>query len=158
MNDFIIVPMETEAEMDEKGYVHWKAWHETYSGLMPDEYLEKITEEKCTAMAHRFPKNTLLLKVNNRVVGFACYRISEAPNEANELMALYLLKEYHGRKMGYALANAVFENLPMERKTFLWVLKGNDRAIRFYERYGFSFTGEEKEAPFGVELKMEIIK
>lgn len=158
MNDFIIVPMETEAEMDEKGYVHWKAWHETYSGLMPDEYLEKITEEKCAAMAHRFSKNTLLLKVNNRVVGFACYRISEAPNEANELMALYLLKEYHGRKMGYALANAVFEKLSKDRKTFLWVLKGNDRAIRFYERYGFSFTGEEKEAPFGVELKMEIIK
>ena len=33
----------------------------------------------------------------------------------------------------------------------LWVLDGNERAIRFYERYGFRFDGAEKTIRLGEE-------
>jgi len=39
----------------------------------------------------------------------------------------------------------------------VWVLKGNERAIRFYERYGFRFDGTEQEIKLGTsntELRM----
>lgn len=37
---------------------------------------------------------------------------------------------------------------------FLWVLEGNDRAIRFYEKAGFRLTGETKvEKLQGAQLR-----
>lgn len=35
MPPYKIRPMETETEMDGKGYVHYKSWQETYPGLVP---------------------------------------------------------------------------------------------------------------------------
>ncbi len=33
-------------------------------------------------------------------------------------------------------------------------LKGNDKAIRIYHRYGFQFDGAEKVSAYGTELRM----
>ena len=57
----------------------------------------------------------------------------------------------------YELMNAAFERLAEYPKVAVWVLKGNDRAIRFYERYGFRFDGAEAEIMLGspnTELRM----
>ncbi len=156
MTDYTIVPMTTEAEMEEKGRVHWQAWHETYCGLMPEAYLDNLTLDRCIAMAKKFPENTLLLKIEGRTVAFSCFSMGETPDDENELVALYLLREFHGRGLGLSLMNAVCALLPKNRRTVLWVLEGNVRAIRFYERYGFRFTGEVKDTPFGKELQMSI--
>ena len=40
---YLIKPMETAAEMDGKGYVHWKSWQETYTGLIDQHYLNTRT-------------------------------------------------------------------------------------------------------------------
>lgn len=53
--------------------------------------------------------------------------------------------------------NAALEKLSAYRKIAVWVLKGNDRAIRFYERYGFRFDGTEADIMLGTpnkELRM----
>ena len=105
MIEYEICPMTTEAEMDEKGYIHWKSWHETYNGLMPDDYLKNITLEKCIKMAHKWPQNTYLLKANNKTIGFSCIGKTNDTKAANEVIAIYLLKEYHGQKLGYTLLN-----------------------------------------------------
>ncbi len=47
-----IKPMETEYEIQGKGYVHCRSWHETYTGLVDEDYLRGITEEKCDTIAH----------------------------------------------------------------------------------------------------------
>ena len=154
MMSFEIIPAFNEKDLDEKGYVHWKSWQETYSNMMPNDFLSNITLEKCVIMAHKQPQNTLLLKVDGRVVGFSCYKESMNSELANELIALYLLKEYHGQKLGYALLNATIKKMKNGRDVLLWVLKGNDRAIRFYKRCGFVFTGKEKNLPFGTEIQM----
>lgn len=148
--------MMTENEMNEKGYVHWKSWHETYTGLMPDDYLKNITLEKCIKMAHKWPQNTFLLKVNHKTVGFSCIGKSSDTKDANEVIAIYLLKEYHGQKLGYALLNETVSRFSDNAKIVLWVLKGNDKAIDFYKRFGFDFNGNQKILPFGVELQMEM--
>lgn len=154
MTEYEICRLTTDAEMDEKGFVHWKSWHETYAGLMPAEYLRNVTLEKCVKMAHKFPQNTLLLKVDNRVVGFSCFGTSADDAKANEVIALYLLAEFHGKQLGYALLKHTVALFGNRRPIILWVLKGNDRAIRFYQRFGFEYTGKEKACPFGVELQM----
>ena len=151
MTAFEIVPMTTESEMDEKGYVHWKSWQETYTDLMPKAFLETLTLEKCVKMAHKWHQNTLLLKLDGKVAGFCCFRTSE---EESEILALYLLREYHGKKLGYALLKQTMTEMDPNTSTVLWVLDGNQRAIDFYKKFGFAFTGNEKVTPFGKELQM----
>ena len=155
MIEFEICPMVSEAEMDEKGYVHYKSWQETYIGLMPDEYLKNLTLEKCVEMAHKFPQNTHLLKVDGKTVGFSCICKRE---DATEIVAIYLLKEYHGKRLGYELLKHTISAYCDNTKVILWVLDGNERAISFYKRFGFKFTGAEKQLPFGKELQMEYNK
>lgn len=156
MSNFTITPMVTEEEMDGKGLVHWQTWQETYKGLMPEEYLKNMTTEKCVEMAHRWPQNTLLLKVDNKVVGFSCY--GENSEGDGEIIAIYLLAEYQGQKLGYTLMNAAFDQMPDKKKVTLWVLEGNEKAIRFYKRYGFQFDGVEKQCSVGTELRMAITR
>ena len=39
MDQYTFKPMETEAEMDGKGYVHYQSWQETYAGLVDADFL-----------------------------------------------------------------------------------------------------------------------
>lgn len=159
MSEFVIKPMETEDEINGKGYVHYKSWQETYAGLVDAGYLDGHTLEKTVKTAHRWLDNILVAKDGDRVIGFVgygAYRDDTLPGYG-EIFALYVLKDYHGKRVGYGLMNAAFEKLAAYRKVAVWVLKGNDRAIRFYERYGFHFDGTEAEIILGTpntELRM----
>ena len=62
MGKYVIKAMESEDEIDGKGYVHYKSWHETYTGLVDAGYNEKQTLEKCIATAHKWPENFLIVK------------------------------------------------------------------------------------------------
>ncbi len=159
MGGYTIKPMESEEEIDGKGYVHYKSWHETYPGLIDAGYLEGITLEKCTAIARRWPENIIVAKDGERVIGFVgcgAYRDGTLPGHG-EVFSIYVLQEYQGQKVGYELMSAALERLSDYRKVAVWVLKGNDRAIRFYERYGFRFDGARAELMLGspnTELRM----
>ena len=154
-----IIPMTTTEDIDGKGYVHWKTWHETYTGLIDTSYMEKMTLETCVDMARRWPQNTMVAKDGDKVIGFVCYgeHHAEGLKNCGEVFAIYVLAEYYGWKVGYSLMNAAIEKLAEYGKVVLWVLKGNDRAIRFYQRYGFCFDGTEREVKLGThktELRM----
>ncbi len=159
MHEYIIKKMESEDEINGKGYVHYKSWHETYTGLVDMGYLEKLTLEKCTAIAHRWLDNIIVAKDGEKVVGFVAYGAyrDDAFPAYGEVFAIYVLAEYHGRRIGYELMNAALEKLSAYKKIAVWVLKGNDSAICFYERYGFRFDGTEAEVMLGTpnkELRM----
>ncbi|MGN0350927.1 MAG: GNAT family N-acetyltransferase [Roseburia sp.] len=83
--------------------------------------------------------------------------IEKCFENAGEIFALYVLKDYQHQKIGLALMNAAFEHLKDFRTIVLWVLKGNEHAIHFYETYGFSFDGASEEIILGTtntELRM----
>ncbi len=159
MTDYIIKPMETDEEIDGKGYVHYKSWQKTYAGLMDAEYLKSVTEEKCKQMSHQWTDNILVAKDGEKVVGFVAYGKyrDEDSTDLGEVFAIYVLTDYYGKKIGYELMNAAFEKLSAYQKIAVWVLKGNERAILFYKRYGFKFDGMEQEIMLGTpntELRM----
>lgn len=156
--EFIIHNMCME-DMDGKGYVHWKSWQDTYQGLVDQNYLDNLTLDKCVEMARLWPNNILVAKEEDKVIGFTAYGKYRDGDLADcgEIMAIYVLKEYHNQKIGYALMNAAFEKLKEHPQVVVWVLRGNDPAIKFYERYGFQFDGVSKEIMVGtpnVELRM----
>ena len=159
MFNYTIKLMESEEEIKGKAYVHYKSWHETYRDLVDAKYLESITLEKCNTIAHQWRDNIIVAKDKERVIGFVGCSVCQNSTLSNygEIFALYVLQEYHGKKVGYELMNAAFKKLSDFKKIVVWVLKGNEKAIRFYERYGFHLNGEEKEIILGSprkEIKM----
>ena len=99
--------IETEDEIRGKAFVHWKAWHEAYTGLISQEYLDRLTLEVCEKMAFGRTDNIFVAKDGDRVVGFAVYgdRGEENP-ETGEIIAIYVLAEYYGKGVGRQLMKA----------------------------------------------------
>ena len=159
MSNYIIKQMKTDEETIGKAYVHYKSWQETYPGLIDSEYLKGITLEKCTDTAFKWRDNIIVAKDGDKVIGFAAYgsyRDGSLPGHG-EVYAIYVLKDHYGKGVGYDLMNAAFDRLADYDKIAVWVLKGNERAIRFYERCGFRFDGESAEIMLGtpnLELRM----
>ena len=159
MKKVVIKRMESEDEINGKGYVHYQSWHETYTGLVDAGYMERLTPEKCIETVHKWPDNILVAKDGEKVVGFVgygAYRDDTLP-DCGEVFAIYVLAEYHGQRVGCKLMKAAIDKLSAYKKIAVWVLKGNERAIRFYERFGFRFDGTEAEIMLGTpntELRM----
>lgn len=157
--DITVKQMESDSEIRGKAYVHWKSWQDAYAGLVDQSYLDNHTLEKCTDIAFRWQDNLLVAKENDKVVGFVgygAYRDDTLP-EAGEVFAIYILKEYYDKKVGYKLMSAAIEKLSEYKKIAVWVLEGNHRAIKFYERCGFRFDGTKKQITLGTvntELRM----
>lgn len=61
-----------------------------------------------------------------------------------KLERLYLLREYYSLKLGHRLMafNIELSKRQGQEGMWLYVWKGNDRAIRFYERAGFVIVGD----------------
>jgi ribosomal protein S18 acetylase RimI-like enzyme len=152
-----IVPMTSEAEAKGKAYVHCAAWKQAYRGLLSQDYLDARTLELSEEMALRAfhaGYSTLLAKDGDEVVGFADYgpyRGDDIPN-AGEVYAIYLLSDYYDRGVGARLMSAALQGMPDRDKVVVWVLEGNERAIRFYERFGFRFDGKSQTLNLGGEV------
>ena len=151
---FEIRKMETNEEIRGKAYVHWKSWQESYSGLIDQNYLDALTLEKCEAIAYRWPDNILIAKADGNVIGFCGYGQcrDEDVQDAGEIFAIYVLQEYQGRGIGSALMQAALDQLAYDR-IVLWVLQGNEKAIRFYQKCGFSFDGCGKDIMLGSAVR-----
>lgn len=108
-----IKPMESEDEIKGKSYVHWKSWHEAYSGIVNWTYLDNFTLEKCTKIAFRWLDNILVAKDDDRIVGFigyGAYRDDTLP-KTGEVFSIYILKEYYNQGVGYKLMSQALEKL-----------------------------------------------
>ena len=156
-NDSIIIKIaETDEELCGRGYVHCTSWQEAYRGIVCDRYLDTMTVEATTARARQFPENTLLAKDKEKVVGFAVYGPSRDEDlmDAGEVVVIYVLSEYYDRNIGYRLMNEAISRLKEYNTIFVWVLEKNERAIRFYQRYGFEFDGCKKEWNLGTPVSI----
>ena len=123
----IIKRLETKDEIKGKAAVHYQAWKEAYVGLVNQDFLDRRTMEMSLQSAQWAFDNgiaTSIAKDGERVVGFVDFG-------------------------GYALMKRAFDALSEYPQTAVWVLTGNERAIRFYKRCGFEFDGEKKEIELG---------
>ena len=153
MHDFQLKIPQTDAEIKGMGGVMYNSWQETYKGLMDEEYLKTVTPKKCERIAAFQKNDSLIAKIGEEVVDFVACGACRDENSADtgEIYAIYVLAAHQGKKVGYRLMNAAMDRLDGYDKIVLWVLKGNEKAIRFYEQYGLFFDGGEKKATLGSE-------
>ena len=150
----IIKTMETPEEIEGKSLVHWKTWREAYDNLLPAEYQETMTLDRCRFFSQKYPENTLIAMDGKKVVGFISYgNFRDEAIQAGEIIALYVLKDYYGKGVSEQLMHAAFVALDHFSEIYLWVLKDNKRAIAFYQKMGFAFDGQEKILKLGKPVK-----
>lgn len=142
----ITIRLMNENDYEGKGYVHYQSWIETYTGLIDQNYLKTRTLEKCIEIAKKYPDNTFVCDVDGKIVGFACYGQSrnEDLDNAGEIFAIYVLKEYQNKGIGKMLMDACFHALKDYKKIVVWALSTNDKAIGFYKHLGFIEDGKTK--------------
>lgn len=150
----IIKSMETPKEIEGKSLVHWQMWREAYDDLLPAEFQETMTLERCRLFSQKYPENTLIVIGDLKVVGFISYgNFRDETMQAGEIIALYVLKDYYGKGIAQKLMKAALTALNHFSEIFLWVLKDNKRAIAFYQKMGFTFDGQEKILELGKPIK-----
>lgn len=146
--------METPEEIEGKSLVHWQTWREAYDDLLPEEFQETMTLEKCRFFSQKYPENTLIAMDGKKVVGFISYgNYRDKTIQAGEIIALYVLKDYYGKGVSKQLMHAAFVALDQFPEIYLWVLKDNKRAIAFYQKMGFTFDGQEQILKLGKPVK-----
>jgi len=155
--DGVVIRRGTPADAEALAHLHVDVWDEAYTGLVPQGILDD-RREKVAERVERWrdilgqERTTWLAEDREGLIGFA----SVGPARDNdmddlpELWALYVRAAYWGTGVGYAL----FETAIGDRAAYLWVLAGNERAIRFYERQGFRLDGTEDEHDEGVHVRM----
>jgi GNAT superfamily N-acetyltransferase len=132
--------------------VHVDSWRHTYRGVLPDEYLDRLSVDDRESMwlgafADPDPKSgALVAEADGHLVGFASFGLSrdeDAPDGTGEVPAIYVEPAALGTGVGRELFAAVTETLRdagFTRAT-LWVLEANASARRFYEKAGWSWDG-----------------
>ena len=150
----IIKTMETPEQIEGKSLVHWQTWREAYDDLLPADFQETMTLEKCRFFSQKYPENTLIAMDGKKVVGFISYgNFCDEAIQAGEIIALYVLKDYYGKGVSKQLMHAAFVALDQFSEIYLWVLKDNKRAIAFYQKMGFTFDGQEQILKLGKPVK-----
>ena len=127
--------------------IHVDAWRAAYVGIMPDDHLASLSvdEREATwreAIAAGQPE-LLVARREARVIGwvsFGAARDKGAAADIGELWAIYLDPPHVSTGAGRALWLAARTRLAERgfKSVILWVLAGNARAMRFYERAGFA--------------------
>ncbi|MGI5125657.1 N-acetyltransferase family protein [Pseudonocardia sp. CA-107938] len=158
----------TVADADAIARVHVASWQAAYRGLLPDAVLDGLSVAESTQnwaerLAGTQPGAHILVVEDEGVIGFAAFgtRPEGAPGERH-LWAMYLDPAQWGRGAGRPLHAAMVDRMHAAgvHSATLWVLRGNERAIRFYERAGWSFDGTSKleVGPGGVELPVLLMR
>ena len=144
---------------DEPGIarVHVASWQDAYRGHMPADYLAALdVDKRAEAWRQRLPSarrsrgDVLVAASGASIVGFAHYgpsRDQDAdPRRTGEIGAIYLQPESIGQGVGRLLMERAVAGLAGLGYTdvTLWVLDGNTRARRFYERAGWAPDGAAK--------------
>lgn len=160
---FQIHPMMSPADREGRTRVHYQAWHEAYAGLMPEAVLAAHTLERCREAGRRSGSGNTFVALDrengDRVVGFGTLlhhaRDFVSVPEAGEIVALYVLEEFQRQGLGRQLLEHCLAWLPRPR-TALFVLKGNEKAVGFYEHMGFRLTGHTVETQLAGEAVTEL--
>jgi len=150
----------TAADAAEIARVHVRSWQQGYEGLMDQAHLDQLDVGERTEMWTKLlglPNQgaRLVVESDGETVGFLVgARTSPGTEGAAEVFSIYLDPSVWRAGIGSALLDRGVELLrtPGPVPVILWVVDGNERACRFYERRGFRFDGGRKDEPVGDQL------
>jgi len=109
------------------------------------KYLEEgFTVDKLSAELNNPYSEFYFAKLDNEVIGYLKINFEQAQtelrdNKAVEIERIYVLREFHGNKVGQILYQKALDIAKQANADYLWlgVWEENQRAINFYKKNGF---------------------
>jgi GNAT superfamily N-acetyltransferase len=149
---------------------HTLSWQVAYRGLVPDAYLDALRwEDRCkrwrTTIADPAQGSMVLVVTDqtqdHAVLGFAALGQPRDADLLNtgfaELYAIYVVPDRWSTGLGSLLIKVAMGAVPEHTPAMvLWVLVGNSRGRRFYERQGFEAEGATRSEDIGGRLLDEM--
>lgn len=137
--------------------VHVRSWRETYRGLLPADYLERMNvplyARRWRHQLTRSRPNELVLVAEgpDGLIGYCAGAFDPGASTTAEVFTLYLLAEAQGFGLGrrlLAAAARVFRGQGAA-SLVLWVLSGNEPARQFYRHLGGEAAAERPVRGWG---------
>lgn len=152
------VRVATSDDAEQLAKVHVAAWQVGYRGLLQHEFLLALNPRnpaRVVRWRERVRDGSVYVATINDalIMGFIQFGPSrDAADDARlELQAIYVWPEL----WGLGVADKLMAQLP-NVPTFLWVIAGNARARRFYEKHGFTPDGGERTRTIDDNVVFEV--
>jgi diamine N-acetyltransferase len=118
----------------------WKELNSHHSQLSSNfkEYFDALTfQDRLKQLLY---KESLSLFVSSDTGSYVAYCIVTAERNRGEIDSIYVKASYRGQRIGHELMMRAMEWLRMHDcpETRIYVAEGNEQALSFYEKYGFS--------------------
>jgi GNAT superfamily N-acetyltransferase len=149
--------------------VHVAAWLAAYRGLMSDSFLDDISieqwQERWTERLSGDELPPVRVAVRDGALVGLCMvatpsRDEDAGDGVAEIVAMNVRPDAWRSGVGNLLMNDALDRFRSDgwRVASLWVVDGNDRAEKFYQRFGFEFDGAStSHEPSGArEVRMRL--
>jgi putative acetyltransferase len=118
----------------------WESATRLAHPFMTDEFL--VQERKNTAEIYLPNTDTWVVEIDQEVVGFIALM-------GNEVGAIFLQPEHHGKGAGKALMDKARE---LHGELEVEVFSANSIGREFYSKYGFEFLEEKLHEPTGQQV------
>lgn len=154
-----IIREATVADCPAIAKVHVRSWRESFAGIVPQSFLDKMSvERRAKAFERRFPDSSYRMYVaetpQQGIVGFADFGESREiiAGYEGELYAIYLLPEFQRRGIGERLFHEGVKFLVESGRNSMYLLALEASPYRsFYEKMGGRVVGRKQIEIEGVE-------
>ena len=150
-----------------------QTFYETFSESNTEENMRNYLENgfsinKITTELNDENAEFYFAKIDQKIIGYLKLNFGQSQTElkddkALEIERIYVLKEFHGQKVGQILYNKAIEIAKQKNADYVWlgVWEENPRAINFYQKNGFvEFDkhvfklGEDEQTDIMMKLKL----
>lgn len=123
--------------------LHAESWQQNYRGSFSAHFLDhEVHQERLAVWKARclFPTENqfvVLAEEDGELLGFCCAYFNESVDYGTYLDNLHVSSEAKGRGLGTFLMQRLLNEIKSHNvsdKMYLWVMKGNDTAIDFYDK------------------------
>lgn len=131
-------------------FVGRQTFFETFAESNTEEDMKKYLDENFTEEKIRTELNNpdslfFIAREHDKAIGYLKLNFGTAQTETQdegslEIERIYVLSTYHGKKVGQLLYEKALEIAKFSKKSSIWlgVWEENTKAIKFYEKNGFS--------------------
>jgi GNAT superfamily N-acetyltransferase len=141
--------------------IQTESWKAAFADILTVETLACCTDlPRCTEMLRGVLESRsgtfYLAERDGSACGSLFWRRDAEPSGCAEIVALHSLRESWGSDVGRALMERALADIAAagNRRVFLWVFADNHRARRFYEKCGFSLSGDSHTSRFDGALEL----
>jgi len=137
------------SDIDQLQEIGRQTFSETFSASNTEENMSKYLEEgfsteKLTAELNDNNAEFYFAELDNNAIGYLKINYGQSQTElqddkALEIERIYVLKEFHGKKVGQLLYDHAIKIAKQKNADYVWlgVWEENHRAQKFYKKNGF---------------------